>query len=156
MMWNKISDNYEASDLGEIRNRKTKRVLKQFRGKDGYYRTQFDGKTRLVHREIANAFLYAIDGKDFINHKDGDKSNNSVNNLEWCTRSENELHAYRMGLRSAKGTHNSRCKLTEDNVAYIRENYKARDPLFGGKALAERFNVAHQTICAVVHKQNWK
>lgn len=56
-MWKQCSEKYEASTDGHVRNMKTKRVLHEFIGKDGYLRTQFDGKTRLVHRVIAQTFL---------------------------------------------------------------------------------------------------
>ena len=92
-MWVSISEKYEASTDGHIRNKKTKRVLKEFVGKDGYVRTQFDGKTRLVHRVIAFAFIASDVNKPFVNHKDGNKQNNSVDNLEWCTRKYNSYHA---------------------------------------------------------------
>lgn len=155
-MWVSISGKYEASTDGHIRNKKTKRVLKEFVGKDGYVRTQFDGKTRLVHRVIAFAFVASDVNKPFVNHKDGNKQNNSVDNLEWCTRSENIQHAYDNGLNHGmKGTSNGRCKLKEADVLYIREKYIPFDKEFGAKALAKRFGVAPQTISAVITKQNW-
>lgn len=61
-MWEKYSEKYEASTDGHIRNAKTKRVLREFPGKDQYLRTQFDGKTRLVHRAIVRLFLVRIGG----------------------------------------------------------------------------------------------
>ena len=153
--WTSISDKYEASRDGHIRNKKTKRILKEFVGKDGYLRTQFDGKSRLVHRVIASAFIPRDSEREFINHIDGNKQNNNIRNLEWCTRSENQKHAYEHGLRSATGVKNSRSKLSLDDVRYIKENYKARDPEFGAAALSKRFGVARQTICAVSSGQNW-
>ena len=56
-MWVKYSDQYEVSSDGHIRNSKTKRILREFLGSDGYLRTQFDGKTRLVHRVVASVFF---------------------------------------------------------------------------------------------------
>ena len=52
-----------------------------------------------VHRLVAEAFLQREDGLDIINHKDGDKTNNFVNNLEWCTQLHNNVHALETGLR---------------------------------------------------------
>lgn len=153
--WIDITDKYQGSSTGHIRNKKTRRVLHEFVGSDGYIRTQFDGKTQLVHRAIAKAFIPKIEGKDFVNHIDGNKQNNSVANLEWCTRSENLKHAYSMNLRSSVGTKNSRCKLTDYDVAYIKANYIPKDKEYGAKELARRFGVAHQTICAVASGQNW-
>lgn len=157
MIWVDVSEKYECSNEGHIRNKKTKRVLKEFIGKDGYMRTQFDGKTQTIHRVIAKAFLPQETGKVFVNHKNGDKQDNRVENLEWCTRSENVKHAYDNGLIKPKtGSNNGRCKLSENDVKYIKENYRRGDKEFGAKALAQRFGVASQTICAVVSGQNWK
>lgn len=64
-MWISVSKNYEASNDGHIRNKNTLRVLKEFEGKDGYLRTQFDGKTQTIHRVIAKAFFPRIQGKMF-------------------------------------------------------------------------------------------
>ena len=87
---------------------------------------------------------------------DGNKENNSVDNLEWCDRGSNLQHAYRIGLRTAKGTKNSRCKLSEEDVKFIKANYIPRDKEYGARALSKRFGVAHQTISAVASGQNWK
>lgn len=154
-MWISISDKYEASDAGQIRNKKTGRVLRQFVGKDGYMRTQFDGKTRTVHRVIATGFVPAESGKDFVNHKDGNKLNNSAQNLEWCTRSENIKHAFSHGLKTTAGERNPRAKLNSGDVEYIKENYRRGDKEYGANSLAKKFGVARQTICAAVSGQNW-
>lgn len=154
-MWKSISDNYEASDDGHIRRKKTKHILHEFVGKDGYLRTQFDGKSRTVHRVIANAFIDKINGKDFVNHKDGNKKNNQVENLEWCTRSENMYHAYSHNLKTQKGEANSRCKLSKSDVRFIKKYYKPGNKKYGAKALSIKFGVAPQTISAVISGQNW-
>lgn len=120
-MWADYSDKYEVSSNGHVRNKKTKRVLHEFVGKDGYLRTQFDGKSRTVHRVIANVFIPKDPNRDFINHKDGNKQNNSVDNLEWCTRSENIKHAYEHNLRSSVGIKNGRCRLTLEQVDFIKK-----------------------------------
>lgn len=155
-MWKKTLDKYEVSDDGRIRNAKTGREIKQFLGPDGYMRTQIAGKSRLVHRVIAKTYIPEVDGKEFVNHKDGNKQNNRVSNLEWVTRSENLQHAYAIGLKDISGTKNPRCKLTVEQIRFIKENYTPGDPEYGAKALSSRFGVAHQTICAVVSGQNWR
>ena len=156
-MWIDISNGYEASSDGHIRNKKTKHVLREFVGKDGYLRTQFDGKTRTVHRVIASAFVPTENGKIFVNHIDGNKSNNAASNLEWCTREENIQHAYKYGLIKPKiGTLNGRCKLSYEEVSFVLENYIPRHKEFGAKPLAEKFGVAPQTISAIASGQNWR
>ena len=79
------------------------RILKQPRSSSGYLHVQLykDGKssTKLVHILVASAFIPNADNKREINHIDGNKSNNSINNLEWVTRRENLEHAYNTGLK---------------------------------------------------------
>lgn len=60
-----------------------------------------------VHRIIATLFIANPHNKPCVNHKDGDKRNNSIENLEWCTYSENNKHAHKTGLKRAKSGHES-------------------------------------------------
>lgn len=156
MTWMRYSDKYEVSSDGHIRNSKTKRILHEFVGKDGYMRTQFDGKTRLIHRVVASIFIDNPDNLPEVNHIDCDKQNNSIDNLEWCSRNYNQKHAYSNGLRSACGIHNSRCKLSIEDVEYIKKHYIKGDKIYGAIPMSKQFNVAHQTICAIISGQNWK
>lgn len=156
-MWKLCLDgSYEASTDDRIRNSKTKVILHEFPGKDGYLRSQFGGKTRLIHRVIADTYHDNPDNLPEVNHIDGNKANNSIDNLEWCDRGSNLRHAYSLGLRTAKGMRNARCKLSEQDVRFIKENYVPRDKEYGAQALSKRFGVAHQTISAVAAGQNWK
>jgi hypothetical protein len=105
---------YEVSNTGLIRTHKNKttiskknndfvrhwkqRVLKQKVGKDKCCRVELyknkKSKTWLVHRLVAFAFIPKIKGKEYINHIDGDRLNNCVENLEWCNHLENNNHAF--------------------------------------------------------------
>lgn len=102
---------YQVSNLGRVKSlpRDTKnqyafqeRILKPSIDKDGYEIVGFGKKLHKVHRLVANAFIPKISGKEIINHKDGNKRNNYVNNLEWCTTQENIIHAVKTGLFVAK------------------------------------------------------
>lgn len=101
---------YKVSDKGRVaslhpHNCKDERfqIIHQHKVR-GYPRVElYRGVGRrkyLVHILVANAFIPKIEGKNEINHIDGNKLNNSVGNLEWCTRSENMKHAYDSGLVS--------------------------------------------------------
>jgi hypothetical protein len=91
--------NYEGSTLGRIRNAETKHI-RSFTSNHGYPQLDlYPGKqTMTVHRFIAETFLGKHPGMQ-VNHKDGDKTNNRLDNLEWCTSSENNKHAYDHNLR---------------------------------------------------------
>lgn len=103
MVWKPITGYeglYEVSDAGAVRCRKTDhyRLLKQkYNRFTGYYAVDLrkDGKykTCSVHRLVATAFLPNPDGLPYVNHIDEDKTNNSVENLEWCTSQYNNLYS---------------------------------------------------------------
>ena len=94
-------DAYEVSDLGRVR--RGPRVLRDQPHNGGYRHVQLwtDGKPRtgLLHVLVARAFIGPTPADHDVNHIDGDKSNNTLSNLEYATRSENNRHAYRIGLR---------------------------------------------------------
>ena len=102
--WKPISESpgYEVSDMGDVRNSRTGRVLKPVRT-NGYSQVVLcdtNGQyRRSVHRLVATAFIGNPNDYPVINHLDGNRTNNRVDNFEWCTQSENMKHAYRTGLQ---------------------------------------------------------
>ncbi|MDG6143071.1 NUMOD4 motif-containing HNH endonuclease [Lactococcus formosensis] len=115
--WKKIKgyQNYEVSDFGNIRNSRGL-VMKQRTTYRGYKEIGLrNGKVQkfhLVHRLVAQAFLEEIPSKNYVNHIDGNKTNNSVENLEWVTQSENKKHAVRTGLQP----------ITEEVIKTLKDN----------------------------------
>lgn len=101
--WAQIGEtNYAVSTEGRVRNNNTGKIKTPVLTGDGYFHVDLyeDGKRRTVrtHRLVATAFHPNLDNKEQVNHKDGNKLNNSYDNLEWCTGSENMRHAYDTGL----------------------------------------------------------
>jgi hypothetical protein len=95
-MTKSINEKYEVTTNGVVINSKSGREL-LYDESNGYRRVTLSidsVKTRhSVHRLVANAFLPTIEGKDFVNHINGDKKDNRVENLEWCNNQENMVHA---------------------------------------------------------------
>lgn len=124
-----IKKNYYISNYGRVFNKKTGKFLKGSLDKDGYLRVNLafdEGNKRSlrVHRLVAIHFIpYRIKGQDDVNHKDGNPLNNNVNNLEWCTKEENNKHAIESGLRwYFRGEQCPQAILTEKQVHIICES----------------------------------
>ena len=94
--------NYLITTDGRIFNLKKMKFLKKLLNNSGYYHTclynENGGKFFLVHRIMAETFLPKDDTRNFVNHIDGNKENNLLCNLEWCTHQENMQHAWKSGL----------------------------------------------------------
>lgn len=94
---------YEVSNFGRCRSVRTGKIKPLDVNNCGYSRLQcYDGKRRqklFVHRLVALLFVDGYKDGLVVNHKDGDKSNNMFSNLEWVTRSDNNKHAFHIGLK---------------------------------------------------------
>lgn len=110
---------YQVSNLGRVKNKIRNKCLKPNKTTWGYYGVALYkngiSKRFQVHRLVAIAFIDNLMDKKEVNHKDGNKLNNCVENLEWCTRSENMKHSFTMGLekppmKNKTGRLNSRSK----------------------------------------------
>ena len=113
---------YTLDELGTIKNSKG-RQLKPWIAKSGYYTVELckHGKLKsfLVHRLIAIHFIDNPLNYPCVNHLDGDKLNNDISNLEWCTHSQNQYHAYKNGLNCKKGESGAN-KITERQARNIK------------------------------------
>jgi len=115
---------YWVSDTGLVKSRRGLKSLQLNPAGNGYRTVHLfkNGRCRphLVSRLVASAFIPNPENKPQVNHISGDTLDNRVQNLEWATRSENQRHAFRIGLNSAVGEKNRHAKLTETKVVVIR------------------------------------
>lgn len=109
-------------------------------------------KIKLVHSLVMEAFKGKTPIGFEINHKDGDKSNNRLRNLEFLTHRDNMLHAYRNGLVSNKKERNGRSKITMYQAKAIRKQY----PYFSVKKLSKKYHLSVSNIYAILNNKLWK
>lgn len=145
---------YQVSNHGNMRSRYLGLTnLKLQVDKDGYFKISLmkDRKQKryMVHRLVAMAFIPNPENKPCINHKDGDKKNNHVSNLEWVTISENTKHAFDNGLCVQKyGYHSCRAKLDKKDLEFIRY---LRSKGLGYRRISKLFTkVSPQTISNIL------
>lgn len=123
---------YEVSNLGRIKSlRKNKILLGRLNKRTGYQVINlYDGIkeiTRTFHRLVTLAWIPNSENKDTINHKNGIKTDNRVENLEWCTQSENLQHAYDTGLHKYHGKNGIEIFATEIKTGIEQEFSHTRE-----------------------------
>ena len=153
------SDKYQVSNLLRVRSFMVKdgeppRILNTFISKTGYYVVNLSlnkkRRTRKLHRLFAIAFIPNPNNYPEINHIDGNKLNNSINNLEWCTGLMNKRHAFRTGLiPKVVGQNQSSTKLTDDVVIEI---FNSKEPT---SVLKNKYGVSASAINGVRDGKSW-
>jgi hypothetical protein len=130
-------------------------ILKTFTAGCGYCAVGLAVKgqvsKRYVHRLVASAFIENPCGLPEVNHKDSNKSNNAVTNLEWISRQGNEDHKVKSG-RSLRGDDSVHSKLTSKEVAEIRVALQSGE---SQKSIARRYSVAQTSICRINVGKSW-
>lgn len=153
--------NFKSVGKVEFGNRRIckrkERFLKTSKDSSGYLQIGLskNGKqTRyLAHRLIAQTFLGLDSERKFVNHKNGIKDDNRIENLEWVNRSENAKHSFRIGLQSNKGEKHPSAKLSWDIVNEIRKKYVPRK--YSTYKLAKEYGVSATNIKDIVNNKIW-
>lgn len=162
---------YEVSNLGRVRSldrftRNRWGTLRPVAGamkvpqvkREGYcylnLYSERKARPMYVHRLVALAFLPNPDDLPQVNHKDGDKANNAVTNLEWCSKSDNCQHAIDEGLyEQARGESSGSAKVTESDVIEMRRLWASG---MLQKDIAARFGIGRKAVTKIVNRQRWK
>lgn len=157
--YTRVFHNYVVSSKGEIwSNYKNDFLIPQDNG-IGYMKVvlRVDGKPKnvYVHRLVAECFLPNPKGLKEVNHIDGNKRNNNLSNLEWCTGLENKNHAAKTGLTN-RGERNHAHKLTEEQIRSIRSEYVYGSRDKGQYALAKKYGVSQTAIRYILNGRNWR
>lgn len=143
---------YWVTEDGRVFNRRGE--MRTYELPSGYKRIHFNKDRFLVHRLVAMAFLEKPDGCEFVNHLDGNKGHNHWRNLEWCTKSQNTLHAFETNIReSLKGEDHPAAKLSRIKVSTIRARLANGD---SKSAIARDLNVSRWTIRRIDSGESWK
>lgn len=166
MILNGYEGLYKINKQGDVyimkKPRKKEGIKKVSIDKDEYRQVNLykQGKptTYKIHRLVALTFIPNPNNYPVINHIDGNKQNNRVDNLEWCTRSENDLHAFRLGLRKpipiekkARGERTRTAKLKEHEVIYIKQHKDIDTSI-----LMKKFNVSRTAIDHIKENRSWR
>ena len=152
--------NYLIDEFRNIYSSASKKWLKPSLDKNGYYRIRLqniDGVTKAipVHRLVMNTFSPHPDSLNLtVNHKDGNKTNNHIDNLEWMTNLENINHAFQNNLRSSRGENNASHKLTELEVYQIIDLLLYTKFIY--QEIAFMYDVHEETIARIKRKKSWK
>lgn len=148
---------YAITPNGQIWSKRKSRFLKPILNNTGYWAISLcDATTQrgfLIHRLVAITYLPNPHSLPEVNHKNGVKTDASVENLEWCTPSQNNKHAFATGLNTSVGERNGNSRLNDDSVRQMLDLYRKGEP---AKRLASEFKVSETHVYAITSGRKWK
>lgn len=167
---------YEVSNLGRIRSvdhfelinskgghvhkrfRKGQVLVQSFDGSGHYLHVRLQknglGKSRNVHRIVAETWIPNPNMFPEVNHIDENKCNNSVENLEWCDRKYNNNYGSKLG--STRGAKNPQNKFSEETITALKSEYIPNDPEHGLTPLAKKYGISVSHVCSIIKGRRWE
>lgn len=141
-----LNSKYQINKIGQIKSCKTQRILKHRLNSTGYpcvtlYENE-EPSVYMIHRLIARTFIPLVEGKYYVNHKNHNKEDYSIENLEWCTLKENSKHAFK-NTKSNKPI----IKIGKENAKLIRIDF---DNGVLVTTLAEKYKTSIKTIYDII------
>ena len=154
-MWKIIpfEDAYEVSSEGKVRNKSSKHIKSLRSDRYGYLRVTLypSGKTYVVHRLVAKVFLENENTE--VNHLNGDKTDNRVSNLEWCSASHNARHRDKVLSSKWVGQLNPSAALSVETVRKIKYG---EFPGLNNREIGDKFKVSSEQVRRIRSGQRWK
>lgn len=154
-----MGDVYFISNYGRVKSCRLMKsgkykecILKSVKHREGYCQvTIYSGKPKIeyVHRLVAEKFVSNINNKPFVNHKNGIKTDNRADNLEWCTQKENIHHSLKNGFQILNGENNPSAKLTKNQVLEIVKIKKT------SVEICKKYGVDKTTIQCIKNGKRW-
>jgi|LGVE01.1.fsa_nt_gb hypothetical protein len=165
-----LNELYSISEDGRVWSCKKEKYLTPISNGNGYFTVKLKGTKYFIHRLVAKAFIENNDDKNVVNHKDGVKSNNNVNNLEWVTYKENSIHANKNSL--VNGTEHKKIlrksckavglankgKVFKSRKLNIKQDEEITKRFLNGESsikLAVEFGVSKRTILNIKNGRNY-
>lgn len=164
--WIDVRINYQVNNKGNVKSleritnfgnttkRIKEKILIPYKNKQGYLRYTLNEEYCLAHRLVAEAFIPNPFNLPEVNHKNGIKTDNRVENLEWCDRLYNERHARRTGLTNQIGENSTSSKLINLDVLEIRKLYASKKITM--TSIAKKYNVSNALISLIINNKHWK
>jgi len=174
-IWKDIPDFegfYQISNYGRMRSLDRKvehrngveyqikkgKILRLSINRDGYVKCTVSKNSNLtsftMHRLVGLCFIKNTYNKPCINHKNGIKNDNRMENLEWVTQSENIIHSFKNGFhKPQRGSLNGAAKLNEAQVREIRLLYATRNYL--QREIASKYNISRTSISLIINYKRW-
>ena len=150
-------EDYSVSNYGRVYSKRRDKFLKLCVNSSNYKKCVLKGKNLYVHRLVAQAFIDNPNNLEEVNHKDGNKWNNNVDNLEWVSKSKNAKHAFDLGLRNISGY--TRYKVAQSGHIFSQMNIDLIFEMYAEgmskKEIAQKMGCYDSTICNILNGKTY-